>query len=89
MRGIIHVLGRDRVGIIAAVCTYLAEQNINILDIQQTILKDLFTMVMIVDLSTPNHPFEETADGLEQVGRDLGLQIKLQHEDIFNAMHRV
>ncbi len=89
MKGIITVIGRDRVGIIARVCAYLAESGINILDISQTIVQGFFNMVMIVDLSGSEKPFESIADGLDEVGRGIGVMIKLQREDIFNAMHRV
>ncbi|MDR2670683.1 MAG: ACT domain-containing protein [Oscillospiraceae bacterium] len=89
MKGIITVLGQDRVGIIARVCTYLAEQGINILDISQTIVHGYFNMVMMVDLTGNKGSFEQTAAGLEDVGRSIGVRIKLQREDIFDAMHRV
>ncbi|MCC8097463.1 MAG: ACT domain-containing protein [Eubacterium sp.] len=89
MRGIITVLGKDRVGIIAKVCTYLAEEEINILDISQTIVGGFFNMMMIVDLSDNTHKFEAVANGLKEIGLDLGLEIKLQREDIFNNMHRI
>lgn len=89
MKGIITVLGRDRVGIMARVCTFLADARINILDISQTILQGYFSMVMIVDLSGVTLAFEQVADGLASIGEDLGLQIKLQREEIFNSMHRI
>ncbi|MDR1157802.1 MAG: ACT domain-containing protein [Oscillospiraceae bacterium] len=89
MKGIITVLGQDRVGIIARVCTYLAEQGINILDISQTIVHGYFNMVMMVDLTENKGSFEQTAAGLEDVGRSIGVRVKLQREDIFDAMHRV
>ncbi|MDR0671647.1 MAG: ACT domain-containing protein [Oscillospiraceae bacterium] len=89
MKGIITVLGQDRVGIIARVCTYLAEHGINILDISQTIVHGYFNMVMMVDLSGNKDSFEQTAAGLEDVGRAIGVRVKLQREDIFDAMHRV
>lgn len=89
MKGIITVQGHDRVGIIAKVCVYLAEDQINILDISQTIVNGFFNMVMIVDLTNMRQSFAETAAGLADIGRELGLQIKLQREDIFQAMHRI
>ncbi|AIQ59430.1 ACT domain-containing protein [Paenibacillus borealis] len=89
MKGIITVLGKDKVGIIAKVCTYLAEHNLNILDISQTIVQDYFNMMMIVDISTPAKSFEEIVEDLQHVGEDIGVEIKLQHEDIFNIMHRI
>lgn len=89
MKGIITVLGKDKVGIIAKVCTYLAEHNVNILDISQTIIQGYFNMMMIVDVSNPAKSFELLVEDLQDVGRTLGVEIKLQHEDIFNIMHRI
>lgn len=89
MKGIITVLGRDQVGIIAKVCTYLANEEINILDISQTIVGGFFNMMMIVDLSGSTHRFEELSVGLKELGSPMNLEIKLQREDIFNSMHRI
>jgi ACT domain-containing protein len=89
MKGIITVLGKDKVGIIAKVCTYLAEHQVNILDISQTIVQDYFNMMMIVDIAGATRPFESIVEDLHQVGQDIGVEIKLQHEDIFNIMHRI
>lgn len=89
MKGIITVLGRDRVGIMARVCTFLASAQINILDISQTILQGVFNMVMVVDLSGMVGSFDAAADGLCAIGDEMGLQIKLQREDIFNSMQRI
>ncbi|WP_438434424.1 ACT domain-containing protein [Gorillibacterium sp. sgz500922] len=89
MKGIITVLGKDRVGIIAKVCTYLAEQQVNILDISQTIIQGYFNMMMIVDISNAAKSLESLVEDLQQVGQELGVEIKLQHEDIFNIMHRI
>lgn len=89
MRGIITVLGRDRVGIMARVCTFLADARINILDINQTIVQGFFNMVMIVDLGDITLTFEGTAAGLDSIGQEIGLQIKLQREEIFDSMHRI
>lgn len=89
MKGIITVLGKDKVGIIAKVCTYLAEHNLNILDISQTIVQDYFNMMMIVDISNPAKAFEDIVEDLQLVGESIGVEIKLQHEDIFNIMHRI
>jgi ACT domain-containing protein len=88
-RGIITVLGKDTVGIIAKVCTYLAEHNINILDISQTIVQDMFNMMMIVDLSKTDKETKEIIDALEEIGGSIGVRIQLQLEDIFNSMHRI
>ncbi len=88
-RTIITVVGKDRVGIIAAVCSYLAEAQINILDISQTITGGFFNMMMIVDITGSPLKFGEITDGLNTVAEELGMQIKMQKEDIFDAMHRV
>lgn len=89
MKAAISVLGKDRVGIIAGISTVLAECNVNILDLSQTIMQDLFTMVMMVDVSGANVSFTELARRLEQKGLELGLQVRIQHEDIFKSMHRI
>lgn len=88
-KAIITVVGEDQVGIIAKVCTYLADAHINILDISQTILQGYFNMMMIVDASQTHGEFSVLADQLEKLGEDIGVNIKLQHEDIFNKMHRI
>ena len=88
-RTIITVVGKDTVGIIAKVCTYLAENSINILDISQTIVQEYFNMMMIVDMGKMQKTFEEVADELTNVGKDMGVQIKCQREEIFNMMHRI
>lgn len=88
-RGIITVLGKDTVGIIAKVCTYLSEHNINILDISQTIIQDLFNMMMIVDLTKSDKEVKDIINDLEKIGSDIGVRIQLQLEDIFNSMHRI
>ena len=89
MKSIITVLGTDKVGIIAKVCNYLAETNVNILDISQTIVSGYFNMMMIVDISNPTKAFEAMSADLEAIGNDLDVVIKMQHEDIFNCMHRI
>ncbi len=86
---IITVVGKDTVGIIAKVCTYLAENSVNILDISQTIVQDYFNMMMIVDANNTKKKFDELADELETLGEEIGVQIKMQSEDIFKAMHRI
>ena len=86
---IITVLGKDTVGIIAKVCTYLAENGINILDISQTIVSGYFNMMMIVDLSNSAQEFAVVAEELENVGKDLGVSVKCQREEIFEMMHRI
>ena len=86
---IITVVGKDTVGIIAKVCTYLAESGINILDISQTIVSGYFNMMMIVDMSKTAKEFNTVADDLETIGKDIGVVIKCQREEIFDSMHRV
>lgn len=89
MKCIITVLGTDKVGIIAKVCTYLSEVNVNILDISQTIVDGYFNMMMIVDITNPSKPMEAVSEELINIGKDLGVIISMQHEDIFNCMHRI
>lgn len=86
---IITVVGKDTVGIIAKVCTYLAETHINILDISQTIVQEFFNMMMIVDMNNSSKPFEVVCDELEKVGEEIGVRIKCQREEIFTSMHRI
>ena len=86
---IITVVGKDTVGIIAKVCTYLANNLINIEDISQTILQGYFNMMMIVDASQSHKPFGEIVEELDQIGEEIGVKIRCQHEDIFNKMHRI
>ena len=86
---IITVVGKDTVGIIAGVCSYLAENNVNILDISQTIVKGYFNMLMIADTEKSTITFEELALGLKNLGEELGVQIKIQQEAIFDCMHRI
>ena len=88
-RTIITVVGKDTVGIIARVCTYLAENGINILDISQTIVQGYFNMMMIVDMNAAEKPFGDIADELAALGEDIGVIIKCQREDIFSKMHRI
>lgn len=88
-RTIITVVGRDTVGIIARVCTYLADNNVNILDISQTIVQGFFNMMMVVDGDRSERPFEEMAEELEKLGEQIGVKIKCQKEEIFNKMHRI
>lgn len=88
-KAIITVYGRDSVGIIAKVCTYLSEKNINILDISQTITGGYFNMMMIVDISPAADDIEAVSSGLEELGRGIGVAIRLQLEEIFTMMHRI
>jgi len=88
-RAIITVLGRDQVGIIAWVSGRLAEYSVNILDISQTIVSGYFTMIMVVDINPANLELVALSRMLEDEGKGKGLQVKVQHEDIFTFMHRI
>ncbi|HIV86395.1 MAG TPA: ACT domain-containing protein [Candidatus Monoglobus merdigallinarum] len=89
MNAVLTVMGIDKTGIIAKTSTLLYENNVNILDINQTIMQNLFTMVMLVDLSGSALEFGRLAEELAKLGEELGVEIRIQHEDIFNSMHRV
>ena len=89
MNAIVTVIGKDKVGIIAAVCIKLAEMNVNVLDISQTILDGYFTMLMIVDVTAATVPFADISARLNQVGAELGEAVNIQRADIFDAMHRI
>ena len=86
---IIPVVGKDTVGIIARVCAYLAEKQINILDISQTIVSGYFNMMMVVDRTNATNSFGDMADEMEKVGEEIGVVIKCQREEIFDKMHRI
>ena len=88
-RTIITVIGKDRVGIIARICTYLAENDINVLDINQSIVQGFFNMKMIVDAQNAKKDFAVLNGEIEKISEELGVKIKMQHEDIFNVMHRI
>ena len=89
MKAIVTVIGEDRVGIIATVCTDLAAFNVNVLDISQTVMQGYFTMMMVVEVSGATLPVAELAQRLDEKGKEMGLSIRLQREEIFQAMHRV
>ena len=89
MRAVITVIGKDRTGIIYHVSNILFHADINILDISQTIMQDMFTMIMLVDISKTTLSFESIGKNLEDKGKELGLSIHIQHEDIFNSMHKI
>jgi ACT domain-containing protein len=89
MRAVITVIGQDRKGIIAGVSTTLAQAGINILDISQTTLQEYFAMIMLVDMSDSTAGFHQIKKQLDAKGEELGMQIKIQREDIFNAMHEI
>ena len=89
MRVIVTVYGLDRVGIIYGVCKLLAEANVNILDISQTVMQEFFTMAMLIDLEKSKLPVAELSDKLAAIGNEMGLVVRTQREDIFTLMHRV
>ena len=88
-KAVLTVVGKDTVGIIAKICTFLSDHEINILDISQTIVSDYFNMIMIIDLSKTTTSFEHVQDGLAEIGEGLGVDIKCQREEIFEMMHRI
>jgi len=89
MKAIVTVVGKDRVGIIAGVCTALANYNVNVLDISQTVMQGYFTMMMATDISMSTIPMAQLSTELDQIGKEMGLSIRIQREDIFEAMHRI
>ena len=89
MRAIITVVGKDKVGIVAGITTELAKHNINIIDINQTIMEEFFTMILMVDLEKINESFEDIKKALSSEGKKLGVDVKIQREEIFNSMHTV
>ena len=89
MKAIVTVVGKDQVGIIAAVCVKLAAYNVNVLDISQTVMQGYFTMMMVVDVTDCSVPLAELVVLMEEMGKEKGLSIRLQREDIFEAMHRI
>ena len=89
MKGIITVVGKDKVGIIAEISTALSKVNVNIKDITQTTMDDYFTMIMLVDLSGMSVEFDELENMLKGVGEKIQMKIRIQHEDIFNSMHKL
>ena len=89
MKAIVTVVGKDQVGIIAAVCNKLAQYNVNVLDISQTVMQGYFTMMMVVDVDGCNVPLAQLCEKMEQAGQERNLSIRVQREDIFEAMHRI
>ncbi|MGM0215244.1 ACT domain-containing protein [Enterococcus sp. AZ109] len=89
MRGIVTVIGKDKVGIIAGVSQKLAELEVNILDVSQTIMDDYFTMMMLTDLANTNKEFDNIREELNQLGKELGVKISVQNQEIFDAMHKL
>ena len=88
-RAIVTIIGSDRVGIIAGIATALAEANVNILDISQSVIREFFTMIMMVDLSGSAVSFDELSERLARKGAELAVRVEIQREEIFKAMHRV
>lgn len=89
MKAVITVIGKDKTGIISGVTTVLSENDVNIMDINQTIMQEFFTMIMLVDLKGIKVSFEELKKKLEKKAEELKVTIRIQHEDIFNCMHEV
>ena len=89
MRAVITVIGKDMVGILARVSAICAQNSVNVVEVTQSILQDLFAMIMMVDISKCSVPFQELVDSLTAVGEEMGLTVHVMHEDIFNSMHRI
>jgi ACT domain-containing protein len=89
MRAVLTVIGKDTVGILAKVSTICAEYNANVIEVTQSVLQDMFAMIMLVDISKLNTNFTELSDRMKSLGNELGLSIHVMHEDIFNSMHRI
>lgn len=89
MRGIITVVGKDMVGILAKVSGVCAEHNVNVIEVSQSILQDMFCMIMLADFANCSVPFSEFSDGITKMGEEMSLSIHAMHEDIFNSMHRI
>ena len=88
-KAVITVIGKDTVGIIAGICTYLADKKVNILDISQTIVQGYFNMMMIADMNKAQKSVSEVSDDLDKLGEEIGVIIKCQREEIFDSMHRI
>ena len=89
MQAVISVVGRDKVGILKDVATKCADHNVNVIDVSQTVLRDMFTMIMLVDISKIDIKFGEFSAEMESYGKEIGMEIRAMHEDIFNSMHRI
>jgi len=86
---VITITGKDKTGIVAKITNVLAKNNVNIIDIRQSIMEGLFTMIMLVDISTSEKDFEDIEDNLSSVGNEIGVKVVVQHENIFKYMHRI
>ncbi len=89
MQAVISVVGKDKVGILKDVATHCAEHNVNIVDVSQTVLRDMFTMIMLVDISQIDIKFGDFSEQMSKYGQNIGMEIRVMHEDIFNSMHRI
>jgi ACT domain-containing protein len=89
MRAVITVLGKDMVGILAKVSTKCADVNVNVLEVTQSVLQDVFAMIMLVDITGLDREFSAFAQELAEIGKGMGLSVHTMHEDIFNSMHRI
>ncbi len=89
MRAIVTVIGKDSVGILAKVSSNCAEYNANVIEVTQSVLQDMFAMIMLVDISKLSIPFAELSDKMSALGNELGLSITAMHEDVFNCMHHI
>jgi ACT domain-containing protein len=89
MTAVITVVGKDAVGILAKVSGECAKYNVNILEVSQSILRDMFCMIMIGDIDNINIPFGKFSDNMDEFGKDINMSIRVMHEDIFNSMHRI
>ncbi len=89
MQAVISVVGRDKVGILKDVATKCADHNVNVIDVSQTVLRDMFTMIMLVDISEIDIKFGNFSAEMEDYGKQIGMEIRAMHEDIFNSMHRI
>ncbi|MEG0979172.1 MAG: ACT domain-containing protein [Oscillospiraceae bacterium] len=89
MRSVITVVGKDMVGILAKISTLCAENGVNVIEVSQSILQDMFCMIMLVDVSNCSMPFGQFADNLSKMGDDMNLSVHAMHEDIFNSMHKI
>lgn len=89
MKAIVTIIGKDTVGIISKISTVLANEKVNILDINQTVMREYFTMIMLVDLDKMDLEFNRLQVKLSETGKDIGMTVRIQHEDIFNTMHEL
>lgn len=89
MRAVITVVGKDTVGILAKVSSKCAESNVNINEVTQSVLEDMFCMIMLADISDISKPFGDFSDEMQKLGEDMGMSVHVMHETIFNSMHRI